>query len=86
MSQVTPGFNYVYILQAKSEPLRLNLGITPNLAHGLAQHNAGEIPATAQYRPWVIKLALAFRDSACAERFERYLKTSSGREFAKRHF
>jgi len=86
MRPVTPGFNYVYILQAENEPQRLSVGITPNLAFGLAQHNAGKIRATARYRPWIVKLALAFRDCARAEKFEQYLKTSSGRAFAQRHF
>ena len=86
MSPFTSGFNYVYILQAEREPQRLSIGVTANLAFGVAQHNAGAVLATARHRPWNLRLALAFRDCARAEKFEQYLKTSSGRAFAQRHF
>jgi putative endonuclease len=36
--------------------------------------------------PWYIEVAVAFRSEAKARRFERYLKTGSGREFSRRHF
>jgi hypothetical protein len=34
--------------------------------------------------PWRIKTALAFRDRKRADAFEKYLKTASGRAFAKK--
>ena len=39
-----------------------------------------------RHRPWQIRVAVAFRDPALVTRFERYLKSGSGRAFAQRHF
>jgi predicted GIY-YIG superfamily endonuclease len=39
---------------------------------------------TAKYKPWRIKTAIAFTDRNKAFEFERYLKSPSGREFAKK--
>jgi hypothetical protein len=41
---------------------------------------------TATNRPWSIVVSLEFRAESTARRFERYLKSGSGRAFAKRHF
>jgi hypothetical protein len=41
---------------------------------------------TARDRPWRVVVSLEFDDGAAARRFERYLKSGSGRAFAKRHF
>lgn len=86
MNEVSRGFNYVYIIHSERHPFRAAIGITGNLAHALAQHNGGEIRATARFRPWAIELAVAFRQSPKAEEFEQYLRTSAGRAFARRHF
>jgi len=37
-------------------------------------------------RPWHLLVSLEFRTAEAAGQFERYLKTGSGRAFAKRHF
>ncbi|RLC11429.1 MAG: GIY-YIG nuclease family protein, partial [Deltaproteobacteria bacterium] len=37
-----------------------------------------------QFRPWRIKTAIAFTDRAKALDFEKYLKSPSGRAFAKK--
>ncbi|MHC4137478.1 MAG: GIY-YIG nuclease family protein [Planctomycetota bacterium] len=52
----------------------------------LRRHNAGDLPSTARYRPWRLRAAFWFADIDKAAAFERYLKTGSGRAFAKRHF
>ena len=52
-----------------------------------AEHNwqnAGEVAHTSKFRPWRIKTAVAFTDRQRAGEFERYLKTASGRAFAKK--
>jgi predicted GIY-YIG superfamily endonuclease len=55
--------------------------------HGrLADHNAGRCPHTAKHRPWRHHVVIEFPDEQRAIRFERYLKSGSGRAFAKRHF
>jgi predicted GIY-YIG superfamily endonuclease len=61
-------------------------GITRKLNARLSEHNQGKCPHTSKYRPWKIETAIAFRSEDKARRFERYLKTGSGREFARRHF
>jgi putative endonuclease len=77
-------FFYVYILRSEQQPLRYYTGSTENLSARLAHHNSGGDPHTAKYRPWTIKTAIAFTDREQALAFERYLKTQSGRAFAKK--
>lgn len=60
------------------------MGRTDNLQERLQRHNAGEVPHTSKFRPWRIKTAVAFTDAVRAGEFERYLKTGSGRAFAKK--
>ena len=76
-------FWYVYILEANSGE-HFYTGITEDLRGRLKTHNAGEVPHTAKHRPWRIKTAVAFTDKPRAIDFELYLKTSSGRAFAKK--
>ena len=52
----------------------------------LLEHNQGKCPHTAQSKPWRIETAIAFRSEGKAGAFERYLKSGSGREFARRDF
>ena len=77
---------YVYMLQSEATPDRHYVGCTVDLRRRLAEHNAGESPHTAKYAPWSLLGYLAFSDAAKADRFETYLKSASGRSFAKRHF
>lgn len=83
MMSMLGGFHYVYTLEDESG-LRFYVGLTDDLKGRLARHNAGAVPHTAKYRPWRIKTATAFRDRDRAAAFERYLKSSSGRAFAKK--
>ena len=77
-------FFYVYILQSESASNRFYAGNTEDLRARLEKHNAGEVPHTAKFRPWTIKTAIAFTQRERASQFERYLKTASGRAFAKK--
>ena len=77
-------FSYVYILRSESSPPHFYTGFTENLEARLSHHNSGGDPHTAKFRPWQIKTALAFTDRAQALAFERYLKSPSGRAFAKK--
>ena len=52
----------------------------------LVAHNAGRCTHTARYRPWTVVAAIHLAGESTALRFERYLKSGSGRAFAKRHF
>jgi predicted GIY-YIG superfamily endonuclease len=75
------GFYYVYILVSEADGRLHYSGLTRDLNTRLAEHNRGKCPHTSKHRPWKIETAIAFRSEAKARRFERYLKTGSGREF-----
>jgi predicted GIY-YIG superfamily endonuclease len=79
-------FHYVYMLESVSAPASHYVGFTTDLSSRLESHNAGSVPTTRALRPWCIKTAVAFTDECRARAFERYLKTGSGRAFAKRRF
>jgi predicted GIY-YIG superfamily endonuclease len=62
------------------------VGITADVRARLAAHNSGLSPFTARYRPWSMTVCIEFVDERDAVRFERYLKSPSGRALARRHF
>lgn len=74
---------YVYILQSLTYAERFYTGITDDLDARLSKHNSGVVTHTAKYRPWRIKSYVAFADGDRALAFEKYLKSGSGRAFAK---
>ena len=82
----TTRFSYVCILFSELEPARHYVGLTDNLKSRLRRHNAGEVTHTAKHRPWKLEVAIAFRERKGAAELETYLKSHSGRAFAKRHF
>jgi putative endonuclease len=77
-------FFYVYVLQSELDPERFYTGLTDNLRQRLRTHNAGRVLHTAKWKPWRLKVYVAFCDRARAAEFERYLKSASGRAFLKR--
>ena len=77
---------FVYVLESVALPDRHYVGLTSDVSARLAGHNVGQCHHTAKFRPWRLLAAIEFADPARAVCFERYLKSGSGREFAKRHF
>ena len=77
---------YVYILRSVEYPERYYIGIAGDLRSRLKKHNAGEVSHTSKYAPWTIKTYIAFSDDTQAFAFEKYLKSHSGRAFAKKDF
>ncbi len=75
--------HYVYILQSETDD-HFYVGISEDLRDRLSKHNSGSVPHTAKFRPWRLKTYLAFSDPKQAWAFERYLKSASGRAFAKK--
>jgi putative endonuclease len=75
---------YVYILQSLEHPERYYTGVTNDLTSRLQKHNAGAVSHTSKYAPWAIKTFIAFSDEKQAFAFEKYLKSPSGRAFAKK--
>jgi predicted GIY-YIG superfamily endonuclease len=74
---------YVYILESLAAEEHFYTGITDDLKARLARHNAGAVTHTSKFPPWQIKTYVAFADEARAIAFEKYLKSGSGRAFAK---
>jgi len=75
---------YVYMLQSLEDSERYYVGSTDDLKERLKYHNAGRVVHTAKYKPWRVNTYIAFSDEKRAIDFERYLKTQSGRAFAKK--
>jgi predicted GIY-YIG superfamily endonuclease len=75
----------VYVLKNTDTPPRYYIGRTSDLAGRLVVHNKGGCPHTAKHRPWYIDFIAKFADERRAVRFEKYLKSGSGVEFARRH-
>lgn len=76
----------VYVLKNADSIPRFYVGLTSDVRARLDDHNAGRCPHTASFRPWQLHVVIEFPDQGRAVRFERYLKSGSGRAFAKRHF
>jgi putative endonuclease len=83
---MNPNKRFVYVLRSDQNPHRHYVGLTADVAARLGWHNAGQNEHTAKDRPWHLLLSLEFSTADAAGQFERYLKTGSGRAFAKRHF
>jgi putative endonuclease len=77
---------YVYILQSIPFPEKTYIGFTTDLDNRLKKHNEGGSKYSATYKPWEIKNAISFVEKEKALAFEKYLKSHSGRAFAKKHF
>jgi putative endonuclease len=77
---------FVYVLRNANEDPHYYVGLTSDVDARLTDHNTGRCPHTAIRRPWQRHVVIEFPDEHRAIRFERYLKSGSGRAFAKRHF
>jgi putative endonuclease len=77
---------FVYVLESIEQPGRHYAGLTSDVNARLEYHNAGKCRHTAKRRPWRVLATVEFADPVRAVAFERYLKSGSGRAFAKRHF
>jgi predicted GIY-YIG superfamily endonuclease len=75
----------VYVLKNSDTPPRYYTGVTSDVADRLEAHNAGRCSHTAKYRPWAVDVVVKFADETRALKFEKYLKSGSGVEFARRH-
>jgi predicted GIY-YIG superfamily endonuclease len=80
------GRRFVYILRSESDPARHYVGLTANVGDRLEWHNHGPGGQTSRYRPWKVIVSIEFLEESTAVRFERYLKSPSGRAFARRRF
>lgn len=76
---------YTYIIQSVNSPEQYYTSLTDNVERRLLEHNAGKSPHTSKFKPWKIISYTAFADIEKASLFEKYLKSGSGRAFAKKH-
>jgi len=77
--------HFVYLLKSAISPARKYVGITDDLQRRLLEHNDGRSIHTNKFKPWKLMTYIAFDNLSKAQTFERYLKSHSGRAFAKRH-
>jgi len=77
-------FYYVYILNSINNPNKYYTGFTEDILERLKKHNEGGVKYTDSFKPWKIKTVISFTDKQKAIDFEKYLKTQSGRAFAKK--
>lgn len=75
---------YVYIIRSKAFPEQEYTGASADLKQRLADHNAGKSKHTAKFLPGDLVWYAAFPDKLKALAFEKYLKSHSGRAFAKK--
>lgn len=83
---MNPDTRFVYLLRSGHNPRRHYVGLTSDVRERLEWHNAGQNEHTTRDRPWRVIATIEFDTAEAAGQFERYLKTGSGRAFAKRHF
>ncbi len=76
--------HYVYLLQSLSWPDQCYVGLARDLRSRLTRHNHGEVAHTSKFRPWALQTHVAFSSREQAARFEKYMKSGSGRAFANR--
>src|SRR6266481_7759641 len=75
---------YVYIIRSINFPEQEYIGATVDLKRRLPEHNAGKSAHTAKFKPCKLVWYCAFPDKHKALEFEKYLKSHSGRAFAKK--
>ena len=78
--------HFVYVLRSTRIPERYYVGRTSDPIRRLQEHNHGKSRHTSKFLPWELSAYIAFPDLSRALSFERYLKSGSGRAFAKKHF
>jgi len=74
---------YVYVLKCKNGTEYI--GCTNNLKDRLHRHKRGEVDSTKDRLPLQLECYIAFTNKYKAYKFEKYLKSGSGRSFLKRH-
>lgn len=74
----------VYLLRCSDG--KIYTGCTSDLSERIKRHKLGQVGYTSSRLPVDLIMAIQFRDKYLAYKFEKYLKSGSGKAFAKRHF
>jgi len=77
---------HVYIIRSKVKSDTTYIGYSKNAEKRLEAHNVGHSNFTSKYKPWELIAKFSFKDINVAKNFEKYLKTSSGKAFSRKHF
>ena len=75
---------YVYRIRSVKYPDRPYSGLREDLKQRFSDHNQGRSVSTALYRSWKLIFYSAFEKKEIALDFERYLKSGSGKAFARK--
>jgi len=76
---------HVYVLRSLRDD-GLYIGLTSNLQRRLAQHNAGQVRATRNRRPFELLFSETLPSRQAARSQEKYYKSGFGREFLRSCF
>ena len=76
--------HYVYLIQSESDSNQKYYGIAEDLKLRLKEHNGGKSKHTAKFVPWKLVTYVAISNKYQAYKFEKYLKSHSGRAFANK--
>jgi predicted GIY-YIG superfamily endonuclease len=77
--------SFVYILRSVNHADKIYVGMTNDLQRRLEEHNAESQIYSRRYAPWKLIGYVALPDRLHAARFEKYLKSPSGKAFAHKH-
>lgn len=72
---------YVYLIKLSNNDFYV--GSTKDLKKRLEKHKNGEVPHTSKFRPHKLVWYAGFSGVDKAAKFEKYLKSSSGKAFPK---
>jgi predicted GIY-YIG superfamily endonuclease len=81
---IPPNMHYAYILRSISHPDKFYYGSTADLKKRIGVHQIGGNTSTRPFRPWTLVWYGGFPCKQTAEKFENYLKTASGKAFARK--
>ncbi|MBW6479417.1 MAG: GIY-YIG nuclease family protein [Bacteroidales bacterium] len=73
---------FVYVIQSKIDQ-RLYKGLAKDISKRIKEHNSGKNFSTKPYIPWILVYSKEFDDLSEARKWEKFLKSGSGREFLK---
>jgi len=74
---------FAYILKLSNNDYYA--GSSGNLVARIVKHRSGAVPHTSKFRPVKLVWYSAFLDQERAVKFEKYLKSSSGKAYRNKH-
>lgn len=77
---------YLYIIRSLIYKNKIYVGFITDLQNRLDAHNSSDCIHTSKYKPWQIVTSVSFNNKQQELKFEKYLKSGSGRAFALKRF